>query len=53
MMRIYRVVLMIFLVMAIGFGVWYCVYSYDEQRSTKDGTLVLEEGAWNEPDYIY
>lgn len=42
-MRIYRCVLVILMVAAIGFGVWYCSYSISEQRSIKDGTLVFYE----------
>jgi len=42
-MRIYRCVLVVLMVAAIGFGVWYCTHSYNEQRSMEDGTLVLNE----------
>lgn len=42
-MRIYRCILVILMVAAIGFGVWYCTYSINEQRSIKDGTLVFYE----------
>lgn len=40
-MRIYRCVLVILMVAAIGFGVWYCTYSINEQRSIENGTLVF------------
>lgn len=40
-MRIYRCVLVILMAAAIGFGVWYCTYSINEQRSIKNGTLVF------------
>lgn len=33
--------LVILMVAAIGFGVWYCTYSISEQRSMEDGTLVF------------
>lgn len=51
MIRIYRCVIAALMVAAIGFGVWYCVYTCDERRSIEDGTLVLMEkedikGAW-------
>lgn len=42
-MRMYRCVLVVLMIAAIGFGVWYYTYSYSEQRSIKDGTLVLQE----------
>ena len=42
-MRMYRCFLVVLMIAAIGFGVWYCTYTYNEQRSVKDGTLVLEE----------
>lgn len=42
-MRLYRCILVILIVAAIGFGVWYCTYSISEQRSIKDGTLVFYE----------
>ena len=43
MIRIYRSVLVILLLAAIGFGVCYCLYVVNEPRSIKDGTLVLGE----------
>ena len=43
MIRIYRCIIAALMVAAIGFGVWYCIYTYDEQRSIEDGTLVLVE----------
>lgn len=53
MIRIYRCVIAALMVAAIGFGVWYCVYTYDEQRSIKDGTLVLHEVEYDAADSIY
>lgn len=43
MIRMYRCFIVALMIAAIGFGIWYCVNSMDEQRSTKDGTLVLYE----------
>lgn len=43
MIRIYRCFIVVLMILAIGFGVWYCVNTSDEQRSIKDGTLVLHE----------
>lgn len=43
MIRIYRCIIAVLMIAAIGFGVWYCVYTYDEQNSIKDGTLVFGE----------
>ena len=50
MIRIYRCIIAALMAAAIGFGVWYCAYTYDEQRSMKDGTLVYlqENGEENE-----
>ncbi|MBQ6811653.1 MAG: hypothetical protein IJP06_00930 [Agathobacter sp.] len=42
-MRIYRCFIVVLMIVAIGFGVWYCTNFYAEQRSVKDGTLVLRE----------
>jgi len=42
-MRIYRCFLVVLMIAAIGFGVWYCTNFYAEQRSIEDGTLVLLE----------
>jgi len=42
-MRMYRCFLVVLMVAAIGFGIWYCTNFYPEQRSVKDGTLVLLE----------
>lgn len=42
-MKIYRCVLGILMVFFIIVGVWYVVSCYDEQRSTKDGTLIYEQ----------
>ena len=41
-MRMYRCVLVVLMIAAIGFGVWYCSYTYNEQRSIEDGTLVYD-----------
>lgn len=41
-MKVYRFVLALVLVVAIGFGVWYVISAYNEQRSSKDGLLVQE-----------
>ena len=43
MIRIYRCVLLIIMFLVIGLCVWYYTYSNNEQRSTKEGTLVLHE----------
>lgn len=43
MIRMYRCVIIVLMIAAIGFGVWYCINTTDEQRSIKDGTLVLYE----------
>jgi len=42
-MRMYRCFIVVLMIAAIGFGVWYCTYTYNEQRSVKDGTLVFME----------
>lgn len=42
-MRMYRCFLIVLMLAAIGFGVWYCTYAYNEQRSTEDGTLIRGE----------
>ena len=39
-MRMYRCFILVLMLAAIGFGVWYCTNFYAEQRSIKDGTLV-------------
>lgn len=41
-MRLYKSFLVLVIVIAIGWGVWYCVSSYQEQPSNIDGTLVYE-----------
>ena len=48
-MKVYRIVLAVILVFIIGFGVWYCISTYNEQRSNKDGLLVWDKYAiqWN------
>lgn len=42
-MRMYRCFLVVLMLAAIGFGVWYCTYTYNEQRSNENGTLVIRE----------
>ena len=42
-MKVYRGVLIAILILAICYGVWYCVSAYKEQRSTERGLLVWEE----------
>lgn len=44
-MRVYRIVLVVILVVAIGCGIWYCLSAYNEQRSDRDGLLVFDEYA--------
>ncbi len=44
-MKVYRTILAIILVAVVGFGIWYCVSVYNEQRSDKDGLLVWEQYA--------
>lgn len=56
MIRIYRYFIVVLMIVAIGFGVWYCTNMQSEQRSIKDGTLVLYEKGdnWNVEDlYLY
>ena len=43
MIRMYRYFIAALMVIAIGFGVWYCINTVNEQRSIKDGTLILQE----------
>lgn len=43
MIRMYRCFIAVLMIAAIGFGVWYCVNTRDEQRSIKDGTLVYAD----------
>ena len=47
MIRIYRCFIVVLMIVAIGFGVWYCVNTSGEQRSIKEGTLVLHEKELN------
>lgn len=42
-MRAYKMFLVLILIVAFVFGVWYCVTAYNEQRSTEKGTLVYEQ----------
>ena len=39
-MKVYKFILTIVLVAVIAFGVWYCLASYNEQRSEEKGMLV-------------
>ena len=53
MIRIYRYILVGLMAAAIGFGIWYCVYTYEEQKSIKDGTLIFyvedeTKGVWKD-----
>ncbi len=52
MVRIYRWIIAFLLVFFIGFGVWYVAFTINEQSSTIDGTLVLEE-IEHETDSLY
>lgn len=42
MVRVYRCILGGLIVLAIAFGVWYVMFSYNEQRSVENATLVSE-----------
>lgn len=42
-MRVYKMILVLILICAFVFGVWYCFTAYNEQRSTEKGTLVYEQ----------
>lgn len=42
-MRLYKSFLVVCLIAAIGFGIWYCVSVYLEESSGPDGTLVYME----------
>ena len=42
MIRLYRSFLVVVILIAIGWGVWYCVSNYNNQPSNIDGTLVYE-----------
>ncbi len=53
MMKIYRSFLVVLIIVAIGFGVWYCVSSYQEQQTIKDGTLVFDGGEYAAGYCIY
>ena len=53
MIRIYRYILVGLMAAAIGFGVWYCVYTYEDQKTIKNGTLVYHteygtKGVWKD-----
>ena len=41
-MRVYRGLLVLVILIAIGWGIWYCVSNYNDQPSNIDGTLVYE-----------
>lgn len=40
---IYRTILLLLLLTAIGGGIWYCCRVYESQRSPDDGILVEAE----------
>lgn len=42
MIRLYRSFLVVVILIAIGWGVWYCITNYNDQSSNIDGTLVYE-----------
>ena len=42
MIRLYRSFLVVVILIAIGWGVWYCVSNYNNKPSNIDGTLVYE-----------
>ena len=42
-MRLYKSFLVLVIVIAIGWGLWYCVSNYEENSSNIDGTLVWVE----------
>ena len=42
-MKIYRFILAVILVLAIGVGIWYCISAYNEERTDEEGLLVWEE----------
>ncbi len=52
-MRLYRCFLVVLLIMVIGFGVWYCVSVFDEEKTSMDGTLVFGGGAYAADYSIY
>lgn len=39
-MRLYKSFLVVVILIAIGWGVWYCVSNYNNTPSNIDGTLV-------------
>ena len=41
-MRLYKSFLVVVLLVAIGWGVWYCISNYNDKPSEIDGTLVYE-----------
>ena len=51
-MRMYRCFLIVLMLAVIGFGVWYCTYTYNEQRSIKDGTLIWREEVCHKYAYM-
>ena len=40
-MRLYRYFVAALLVAVIIFGVWYCYSAFEEQETSRDGTLVF------------
>ena len=55
MIRLYRSFLVVVILIAIGWGVWYCVSNYNNQPSNIDGTLVYEikECPYVATNYLY
>ena len=49
-MKVYKIILVLILVIAIGCGFWYYLSTRNEQRSDRDGLLVYEKYAteWSE-----
>lgn len=55
MIRLYRSFLVVVILIAIGWGVWYCISNYNDQPSNIDGTLVYEikECPYDATNYLY
>lgn len=54
MERIYKSILVLAILVAIGWGVWYCVSAYHGEPIIKDGTLVWEmRGNSDAGNYLY
>jgi len=51
-MRIYRCFLVVLIIVAISFGVWYYTFTNNQHRSTKDGTLVFIQNTGNRCEEI-